>query len=78
MPGQKLTKYLSVSKTGIVYTALLNRLFYVDQSSLLPSAIQRYHQLFKPALQLVNGVLMTLGSSHQTATTQVRTDNRIH
>jgi hypothetical protein len=27
-----------------------------------------------PTLQLINGVLMTLGSSHQTATSQVCTD----
>ena len=48
-----------------------------DQSSLLPSAIQRYHQLFMPTLQLINGVLMTLGSSHQTATSQVCISNHV-
>ena len=71
MPGQKLTRCLLVCRTSISYNALFDRPFRADQSGLLPSAIQRYHQLFMPTLQLINGVLMTLGSSHQTATSQV-------
>jgi nuclear pore complex protein Nup205 len=42
-----------------------------EQDSFLPSAIQRYHQLFMPALQLVYGVLATLGPQHVTAANQV-------
>ncbi|KAI0944532.1 hypothetical protein AcW1_002214 [Taiwanofungus camphoratus] len=41
---------------------------FMDNDSFLPSAIQRYHQLFLPALQLVSGMLLTLGSRHTTAT----------
>ncbi|OBZ74918.1 hypothetical protein A0H81_05368, partial [Grifola frondosa] len=33
----------------------------------LPSAVQRYHQLFMPALQLVSGMLIALGPKHTTA-----------
>ncbi|PCH43029.1 hypothetical protein WOLCODRAFT_121398 [Wolfiporia cocos MD-104 SS10] len=44
---------------------------FVDQTSFLPSAIQRYHQLFLPALQLVSGILMTLGPKHNTAVNHV-------
>jgi hypothetical protein len=47
-------------------------LFYEDQDSFLPSAIQRYHQLFMPALQLVAAMLTTLGAQHATASSQVR------
>ncbi|KAI0297000.1 nucleoporin Nup186/Nup192/Nup205 [Multifurca ochricompacta] len=36
----------------------------------LPSAIQRYHQLFMPALQLINAILATLGSGHSFAINQ--------
>ncbi|CAA7262620.1 unnamed protein product [Cyclocybe aegerita] len=43
---------------------------FIDQDSFLPSAIQRYHQLFMPALQVVDGMLATLGSRHTTATHQ--------
>ncbi|THH18242.1 hypothetical protein EW146_g2707 [Bondarzewia mesenterica] len=43
---------------------------FMDQDSFLPSAIQRYHQLFMPALQLVDGILATLGPSHTTAANQ--------
>ncbi|PPQ70405.1 hypothetical protein CVT25_000888 [Psilocybe cyanescens] len=43
---------------------------FIDQDSFLPSAIQRYHQLFMPALQVVDGILATLGSKHTTATHQ--------
>ncbi|THV01933.1 hypothetical protein K435DRAFT_581839, partial [Dendrothele bispora CBS 962.96] len=32
----------------------------------LPSAVQRYHQLFIPSLQVVNSMLTTLGSKHAT------------
>ncbi|KAI0776838.1 nucleoporin Nup186/Nup192/Nup205 [Trametes elegans] len=40
---------------------------FLDQDSFLPSAVQRYHQLFMPALQLVSGILITLGPKHTTA-----------
>ncbi|KAH9477078.1 Nuclear pore complex protein Nup205 [Psilocybe cubensis] len=43
---------------------------FIDQDSFLPSAIQRYHQLFMPALQVVDGILTTLGDKHATATHQ--------
>ncbi|KAF9556462.1 hypothetical protein CPC08DRAFT_641486 [Agrocybe pediades] len=43
---------------------------FIDQDSFLPSAIQRYHQLFMPALQVVDGLLATLGSKHTTANHQ--------
>lgn len=42
-----------------------------DQDTFLPSAIQRYHQLFMPVLQLVHGMLATLGPKHSTAAYQV-------
>jgi hypothetical protein len=42
-----------------------------DQDSFLPSAIQRYHQLFVPSLQLIDGMLATLGTKHTTLTNQV-------
>ncbi|KAH9929472.1 nucleoporin Nup186/Nup192/Nup205 [Fomitopsis serialis] len=40
---------------------------FMDHDSFLPSAVQRYHQLFLPALQLVSGILVTLGHRHTTA-----------
>ncbi|KAI0830134.1 nucleoporin Nup186/Nup192/Nup205 [Trametes gibbosa] len=40
---------------------------FMDRDSFLPSAVQRYHQLFMPALQLVSGMLITLGPKHTTA-----------
>ncbi|KAG6810860.1 hypothetical protein H0H92_010044 [Tricholoma furcatifolium] len=43
---------------------------FIDQDSFLPSAIQRYHQLLMPALQLVNGMLATLGHKHGTIVNQ--------
>lgn len=43
----------------------------VDQDTFLPSAIQRYHQLFMPAMQLLNAVVSSLGHRHTTATQQV-------
>ncbi|KAG0707241.1 nucleoporin Nup186/Nup192/Nup205 [Suillus ampliporus] len=43
---------------------------FMDQDSFLPSAIQRYHQIFMPALQLVAGMLTTLGVQHATASSQ--------
>lgn len=42
-----------------------------DRDSFLPSAIQRYHQLFMPVLQLIGGILATLGAKHITAAHQV-------
>ncbi|KAH0834004.1 hypothetical protein J3R83DRAFT_11240 [Lanmaoa asiatica] len=43
---------------------------FMDQDSFLPSAIQRYHQLFMPALQLVVAMLASLGTKHTTANNQ--------
>ncbi|KAJ7504139.1 hypothetical protein B0H11DRAFT_2349435 [Mycena galericulata] len=43
---------------------------FMDQDSFLPSAIHRYHQLFMPALQLVDGMLATLGTKHATVSNQ--------
>ncbi|KAM5532668.1 hypothetical protein V8D89_013637 [Ganoderma adspersum] len=40
---------------------------FLDRDGFLPSAVQRYHQLFLPALQLVSGVLIALGPKHTTA-----------
>jgi hypothetical protein len=62
---------------GYVYFVSLGgvscaELFHEDQDSFLPSAIQRYHQLFMPALQLVTAMLTTLGAQHATASSQVR------
>lgn len=45
--------------------------FPTDQDSFLPSAIHRYHQLIMPVLQLVHGLLSTLGPKHTTAAHQV-------
>ena len=42
----------------------------IDRDSFLPSAIQRYHQLLIPALQVITGVLATLGHKHATAIEQ--------
>ncbi|KAF7759783.1 hypothetical protein Agabi119p4_11478 [Agaricus bisporus var. burnettii] len=44
---------------------------FMDQDSFLPSAVQRYHQLLTPALQVAGGLLATLGNKHATATKQV-------
>ncbi|KAF8064189.1 nucleoporin Nup186/Nup192/Nup205 [Lyophyllum atratum] len=43
---------------------------FMDRDSFLPSAIQRYHQLFMPTLQLVDGMLATLGNKHSTIVNQ--------
>ncbi|KAG6865339.1 hypothetical protein C0991_003376 [Blastosporella zonata] len=43
---------------------------FMDQDSFLPSAIQRYHQLLMPALQVVDGMLATLGNKHHTLVNQ--------
>ncbi|KAF7373366.1 hypothetical protein MSAN_00546200 [Mycena sanguinolenta] len=43
---------------------------FTDHDSFLPSAIHRYHQLFMPALQLVDGMLATLGTKHATVSNQ--------
>ncbi|KAF8890672.1 nucleoporin Nup186/Nup192/Nup205 [Infundibulicybe gibba] len=43
---------------------------FMEHDSFLPSAIQRYHQLFMPALQVIDGMLATLGSKHTTFTNQ--------
>lgn len=48
----------------------------VDHDTFLPSAIQRYHQLFMPVLQVVHGILATLGPKHSTAAHQVIRSNR--
>ncbi|KAJ8091309.1 hypothetical protein PM082_015027 [Marasmius tenuissimus] len=44
---------------------------FVDHDTFLPSAIQRYYQLFMPSLQLVNAILATLSAKHATASSQV-------
>ncbi|KDQ54533.1 hypothetical protein JAAARDRAFT_38210 [Jaapia argillacea MUCL 33604] len=43
---------------------------FIDQDSFLPSAIERYHQLFMPTLQLVDAMLASLGHKHATAGNQ--------
>ncbi|KAI0270638.1 nucleoporin Nup186/Nup192/Nup205 [Gloeopeniophorella convolvens] len=43
---------------------------FIDHDHFLPSAVQRYSQLFMPALQLVDAILATLGSSHAFAVNQ--------
>lgn len=43
-----------------------------DRDSFLPGALQRYHQLLIPALQLVAAILFTSGPKHTTANQQVR------
>ncbi|KAH7882163.1 nucleoporin Nup186/Nup192/Nup205 [Phlebopus sp. FC_14] len=43
---------------------------FLDRDSFLPPAIQRYHQLFMPALQLVVSMLASLGTTHATASHQ--------
>ncbi|KAJ3995979.1 nucleoporin Nup186/Nup192/Nup205 [Lentinula boryana] len=43
---------------------------FVDHDSFLPSAIQRYHNLFMPSLQIVVAMLATLGGKHATASNQ--------
>jgi nuclear pore complex protein Nup205 len=43
----------------------------LDHDTFLPSAVQRYHQLFMPSLQVVNAMLATLGSKHATVSHQV-------
>ncbi|KAJ7584798.1 nucleoporin Nup186/Nup192/Nup205 [Mycena floridula] len=43
---------------------------FMDQDTFLPSAIQRYHQLFMPTLQLANALLATLGVGHVGASQQ--------
>ncbi|KAL5524938.1 hypothetical protein ACEPAF_8807 [Sanghuangporus sanghuang] len=42
----------------------------LDEGNFLPSPSSRYHQLFVPALQLVTGLLSTLGSKHVAASKQ--------
>ncbi|KAF7421056.1 hypothetical protein PC9H_011576 [Pleurotus ostreatus] len=44
---------------------------FMDQDTFLPSAVQRYHQLFTPALQVVNGIVATLGARHAAVSNQV-------
>lgn len=48
-----------------------SQLVVSDRDSFLPSAVQRYHQLFMPALQLVSGLLISLGPKHVTAANHV-------
>lgn len=45
---------------------------FMNRDSFLPSAIQRYHQLLAPALQLVVALSATLGPKHITAMHQTR------
>lgn len=65
--GMFLPRALSYS-----VSAVNSRRVFSDHDSFLPSAVQRYHQLFMPALQLVDGLLATLGPGHATALSQVR------
>ncbi|KAK7682411.1 hypothetical protein QCA50_014616 [Cerrena zonata] len=44
--------------------------FAAERDSFLPGAIQRYHQLLIPALQLVAAILFTSGPKHTTANQQ--------
>lgn len=53
------------------YLTYGSNMFGTDQDTFLPSAIQRYHQLFMPVLQLVQGMVATLGPKHTTAAHQV-------
>ena len=43
----------------------------VERDSFLPSAIQRYHQLLMPALELIVALLSILGTKHTTVVNQV-------
>lgn len=43
---------------------------FMNLDTFLPSAVQRYHQLLMPALQLANTMLVTLGTKHATASQQ--------
>ncbi|KAF8622638.1 hypothetical protein AX15_006886 [Amanita polypyramis BW_CC] len=45
---------------------------FMDRDSFLPSAIQRYHQLLMPALELVVTLLAVLGTKHMTVMNQAR------
>jgi len=57
-----------------LFSTISNQSFHIfipDQDSFLPSAIQRYHQLFVPSLQLIDGMLATLGTKHTTLVHQV-------
>jgi hypothetical protein len=44
---------------------------WLDHDQFLPSATQRYHQLFLPALRLIDAILATLGPGHSFAVNQV-------
>jgi nuclear pore complex protein Nup205 len=61
-----------MGKLPKTHFCLLVKPFWTDQDSFLPSAIHRYHQLFMPALQLVDGMLATLGTKHATVSNQAR------
>jgi hypothetical protein len=71
MLDQKLISHLWVSSglPELQYPRLT--IMSTDQDTFLPSAIQRYHQLFMPVLQLVHGMLASLGTKHSTAAHQV-------
>ncbi|KAI0695309.1 nucleoporin Nup186/Nup192/Nup205 [Cytidiella melzeri] len=51
---------------------------FVDNDNFLPSAMQRYHQLILPSLQIVTGMVATLGSKHLTANNQALEFFRSH
>lgn len=70
MRGRKRTSRLWVCVGVVAITCHLTDAV-ADQDSFLPSAIQRYHQLFMPALQLVVAMLASLGTRHTTANNQV-------
>lgn len=43
----------------------------IERDSFLPSAIQRYHQLLMPTLELIVALLSILGTKHTTVVNQV-------
>jgi hypothetical protein len=64
-----LTSHLWVRRLFLVQLSAL--MPWLDHDHFLPSAIQRYHQLFLPALQLIDAILATLGPGHSFAVNQV-------
>jgi nuclear pore complex protein Nup205 len=61
--------FIGMPRSPLRYYSLI---WWLDHDHFLPSAIQRYHQLLVPALQLVNTILATLGSGHSFAVNHVR------
>ena len=52
--------------------------YTAERNTFLPSAVQRYHQLLTPALELVTGIIVTLGHKHVTAANQVYSTHVIY